>query len=138
MQLQTCSELEYFEERKRLLEELLDSQYAAEAALLHACFGELGRVNGEQLRICARLRGLALHGTGYGEAPSHLDAAPTEGQAARGRDLKAAIMRLEKEVRYRNQVFSAVLARVRRTMNVFGRAMASLGPTYMAKDIGRV
>jgi hypothetical protein len=138
MQLQTCSQLEYFEERKRLLRELLDSQYAAEAALLHSSFCELGRVNSEQLRICERLSGLALPRTEKGGTPSHGSAVSTEAQGVRGRDLKTEIMRLENEVRYRNRVFSAVLARVRRTMNIFARALASLGPTYLAKDIARV
>jgi hypothetical protein len=138
MQLQTCSELEYFEEAKRLLQELLDSQSAAETALLHSSLGELARINWEQLRICERLSSLALHAGGYDGAPRHLNAASTEGQAGPGRDLKAEIMRLEKEVRYRNLVFSGVLSRLRRTMDAFGRTLANLGPTYLAKDIACV
>lgn len=140
MQLQTYSGWEHFVERKRLLQELVECQAAAESALVRSSLCELGRINAQQLEICSGLCRLARPRSRDGRTSSDFDAA-TRGAPAAGRlerDLKAEIVRLEKEVRYRNQVFSALLARVRRTMDIFRRALTSLEPTYGAKDIAGV
>jgi hypothetical protein len=140
MPSQTGFELEYLEERKRLLQQLLNCQADAVVALLRSELAELGELNARQLIICERLRDIQRALAGTGGVVRNLTAGAGEGLVTvqRSSDLKTEVVRLENEVGHRNRVFGALLVRARRTMDIFGRALASSWPTYASEDIARV
>jgi hypothetical protein len=134
MQSHSQFELGRLTERTRLLQELLDSQEKAEASLLGSGVAELTRINSQQIEICGKLRENKVALSRSDETSPRENVRPGKmeplGCVQPWNSLRADVVRLEQRVEYRNKVFGALLRRAQRTVNIFGRAIASSALTY--------
>jgi hypothetical protein len=116
--------------RLALLTELADTLVKAEAAVLHTDLVVIRALTLRQSEICHAYRQVC-------DRPTEMAAATAESQPATLRagekrltELKSAVIQTEQKVLQLNRRYHLLLQRVRRTSDIFCRALVSASLTY--------
>lgn len=129
---------DFLERQVALMRELAGSLERAQAAVLNSDGVQIRAQTILQQKLCGELQQLAGKFSPEDSSPAHMvtpthpaDAATLHPLAQRRQSLLTQLRETGKRVEQLNRVYSALLRRARRTVDIFCRVLANSGITYL-------